>query len=234
MELTEPKQITFRQKRRRQRLVASLFIMVGLVLGVTALLLSARTSTTATEPPPEVQSQSAPSSEKPSTEAVNNYAVAPDLPKYINIPTIEVPKTRIIQRGLTKNNQIAEPDNIYDTGWYNGSTKPGQKGALFIYGHVSSWQANGVFYNLKKLKPGDKIYIVRGDNKQFVYQVVSLKTYNYKHVDMDQVLSPIDVAKPGLNLMTCTGRIIKGTSEFNERLVVFASLVSARSLTVQY
>ena len=29
----------------------------------------------------------------------------------------------------------------------------------------------------------------------------------------------------GLNLMTCTGEAIAGTSEFNERLVVFTSLV---------
>lgn len=227
MESAGRRQASSPQKRKRQRLVAGLFITIGLILGAEALFLSIRTHTTATEPPPSVQSRRAPSSKKPSPSAVNNYAVAPDLPKYLDIPAIKVPKTRVMQLGLTKNNQIAEPDNIYDTGWYNGSAKPGQKGALFIYGHVSSWQANGVFYNLKKLKPGDKIYIVRGDNKQFVYQVVSLETYNYKHVDMDQVLSPIDVAKPGLNLMTCTGRIIKGTSEFNERLVVFTSLVSA-------
>lgn len=227
MKRAEQKHAPFPPKRKRQQFMARLFIMFGLILGGTALLLSVHAPGSTKEPSPEVQSRSAPSSERPSADEVNNYAVAPDLPKYINLPTIGVSKTRIIQRGLTKNNQIAEPDNIYDTGWYNGSAKPGQKGALFIYGHVSSWQANGVFYNLKKLKPGDKIYIVRGDNKQFVYQVVSLKTYNYKHVDMGQVLSPIDAGRPGLNLMTCTGQIMKGTSEFNERLVVFASLVSA-------
>jgi hypothetical protein len=44
---------------------------------------------------------------------------------------------------------------------------------------------------------------------------------------MKQVLSPINPNKPGLNLMTCTGHVMKGTSEFSERLVVFTSLVSS-------
>jgi LPXTG-site transpeptidase (sortase) family protein len=168
--------------------------------------------------------QSAPSSVKPKPTAIASYQVAPSLPKYITIPSIGVPETRVIQLGLTKNNQIAVPDNIYDAGWYNQSTEPGQNGAMFIYGHVSSWQANGIFYNLKKLTTGDKIVITRGDGKTYTYQVVSSKVYPYNAVNMNQVLTPIDQSKPGLNLMTCTGQVIAGTSEFNERLVVFTSL----------
>ena len=46
---------------------------------------------------------------------------------------------------------------------------------------------------------------------------------------MSQVLSPVNPTKPGLNLITCTGQVISGTSEFNERLVVYTSLVKART-----
>jgi hypothetical protein len=42
---------------------------------------------------------------------------------------------------------------------------------------------------------------------------------------MQQVLSSVNPDQPGLNLMTCTGQVIKGTSQFNERLVVFTTLV---------
>lgn len=200
--------------------------MLGLVLAAAAiLLLAGEHGTEPQSPANSPHSSNAPSSKKPSPSAINNYSVASDLPKYISIPAINVPKTRIIQLGLLKGNEIATPDNIYDTGWYNGSSKPGQNGAMFIYGHVSSWTADGVFYNLKKLQPGDKVYITRGDNKHFTYQVGSSKIYNYKHVDMKQALSPVDAGTPGLNLMTCTGKIIKGTSEFNERLVVFAKQI---------
>jgi len=172
-----------------------------------------------------VSATPAPSSVKPSTSAIVNYSVAPTLPKYITIPAIGIDNTRVIQLGLMSNGQIATPDNIYDTGWYKNSAKPGQPGAMFIYGHVSSWTADGVFYNLKKLTPGDDITITRGDNTTFTYQVIKSKVYAYNNVDMHAVLSPINPNKPGLNLMTCTGEVIKGTSEFNEREVVFTSLV---------
>jgi len=36
-------------------------------------------------------------------------------------------------------------------------------------------------------------------------------------------LSPIDPTKPGLNLISCTGDVISGTSKFNERIIVFAT-----------
>jgi len=38
-------------------------------------------------------------------------------------------------------------------------------------------------------------------------------------------LSLVDPAKPGLNLISCVGDVIPGTSEFNERIVVFATLL---------
>jgi sortase (surface protein transpeptidase) len=103
------------------------------------------------------------------------------------------------------------PDNIYETGWYDGSSKPGQAGAMFIYGHVSSWTANGIFYSLKKLIPGYQITIIRGDNITYTYQVVSTKIYPYNNVNMSQVLAPINSNKPGLNLMTCTGQVMSVT-----------------------
>lgn len=198
--------------------------MVGIVgLGFSLLLLR---SAPVTAPGTTVNASSAPSSKKPSAKAVASYSVAPDLPKYIEIPSIRVARARVVRLGLTKDRQIASPDNIYDAGWYGGSAKPGQSGAMFIYGHVSSWTADGVFYDLKKLQPGDVVTIVRGDNHKFVYKVMSSKVYPADKVDMNAVLSPVKPGAQGLNLMTCTGHVIKGTSEFSERLVVFTKLVT--------
>jgi hypothetical protein len=72
-----------------------------------------------------------PSSTRPSAQAIASYTVAPDLPKYINIPAINVGNTRVIQLGTISNGQIAVPDNIFDTGWFDQSGKPGQAGAMF-------------------------------------------------------------------------------------------------------
>ena len=219
------KYLIIRILNNKIRLVALFLIM----LGASGIVYGSVSYQEQPRPPKqtiEVNVTLDPSSNKPTTKAIASYTVAPDLPKYISIPSISVTNARVIRLGYLANGQITTPDNIYDTGWYENSSKPGQKGAMFIFGHVSSWTANGVFYNLKNLTPGDKVIITRGDNVPFTYEVVKTKIYPYNEVDMQQVLSPINFNKPGLNLMTCTGQVIKGTSEFNERLVVFTSLVT--------
>ena len=203
-------------------------ILTGGLLAIIAVVIYIHQSHALPKPPPgAMQSSATPSSAKPTAPEIASYSVPADNPKYLAIPALGITKTRVLGLGLLSEDQRAVPDNIYDTGWYENSSKPGQPGAMFVYGHVSSWTSKGVFYNLKSLKPGNIVTIVRGDNKAYTYQVVSTKIYPYNNVDMNQVLTPINPGKPGLNLMTCTGQVIKGTSEFNERLVVFTSLVSS-------
>ena len=165
-------------------------------------------------------------SHKPSAQAIASYTVAPTLPKYIAIPTIGITSTRILSLGLLANHQIASPDNLYDTGWYNGSSKPGQTGVMFNYGHIWTQGPGGVFYHLKLLHPGDKILITRGDNRVFTYQVVSMATYPANNIDMQAVLYSDGSQSPELNLMTCAGTLDKSTGEYNQRLVVFSRLVN--------
>lgn len=208
--------------------VAYLLIAVGVISGIFAVVLFATANLAdpgVPKPPPgALTSKSAPSSVKPKPAVVASYSVPPTNPKYIAIPAIGIPNTPILKLGLTSSGAIAVPDNIYQTGWYDGSSKPGQPGAMFIYGHVSSWTADGIFYNLKKLVPGNLVTITRGDNTIYTYKVIKSVVYPYTNVPMNTVLAPVNANIPGLNLMTCTGSVISGTSEFNQRLVVYASL----------
>jgi sortase (surface protein transpeptidase) len=164
-----------------------------------------------------------PSSKKPSAKDVASYTVPAKYPKYIIIPKLKI-KARVVQLNLGKQNDIQSPNNIYDAGWYTGSSLPGQPGAMFIDGHVASWTANGIFYNLKNLQAGDSIQIVRGDNTSYTYKVVKLQTYPVTSVNMTQALAPVQRGVPGLNIMTCAGSVVNGY--YNERLVVYASLAS--------
>jgi len=213
------------------KFVPYLLISIGIVSAFVAILLmtgSVLSDSTLPKPPPgALTSKSAPSSIKPPIQATVSYSVPPLDPKYIAIPSINIANTDVLKLGLMSNKAIAVPDNIFQTGWYDGSSLPGQKGAMFIYGHVSSWTADGIFYNLKKLIPGDKVIITAGNNTVYEYNVIAIKVYPYNNVNMQQVLSPINPSVPGLNLMTCTGSVMPGTSLFNERLVVFTSLVSS-------
>lgn len=210
------------------RYIAILLIIIGLI-GISAsivLYLHEPDPPKIDFNPKSVGVDPDPSSVRPPSRVIATYSVPPTDPKYIAIPAIGISNTPILKLGLLSSGAIATPDNIYETGWYDRSSLPGQAGAMFIYGHVSSWAADGIFFNLNKLVSGDKVIITRGDNTTYTYQVVTTKIYPYNSVNMSQVLSPTDQNNPGLNIMTCTGQVIKGTSEFNERLVVFTSLIT--------
>jgi len=167
---------------------------------------------------------SLPSTTKPSDAAVSQYVVAPDLPRYLNIPKLNV-HARVMQVGVTTDGALGTPSNVHDTAWYTGSAKPGQPGATLIDGHVSSWTTRGVFYGLKNLVAGDNLQIVRGDGAVFNYQVVKTAVYPADHVDMQAAITPVTAGKPGLNLITCTGQVNKKSSTFNQRIIVFTQQV---------
>ena len=166
-----------------------------------------------------------PATVKPTNYSIADYTVSPNLPKYINIPRFGV-HARIFSVGTLHNGALQTPYNVYDTDWYNGSSLPGQPGAMLIDGHVSSWTTQGVFYNIRSLAPGDIIQIVRGDNTIFNYKVVKQQIYSSNNVDMTAAVTPIVPSQPGLNLISCTGDVISGTNLFNARVVVFATLVN--------
>lgn len=169
-------------------------------------------------------STSAISTIKPSASALANYEVAPPLPKYIKIPAINV-NARVLQVGVLASGALGTPSNVYDAAWYTGSAQPGQPGATLIDGHVSSWTTEGVFYELHNLKPGDAIQIVKGDNTVINYKVVKSQVYSADNVDMKAAMTPVTPGISGLNLITCTGQVIKGSSDFNQRIIVFAQEV---------
>ena len=166
-----------------------------------------------------------PSTIKPSSNSISNYFVAPDHPKYLNIPKLNV-HARVLSVGITSSGALGTPNNVFDTAWYNESSEPGQPGAVLIDGHVSSWTSHGVFYGLRDLKPGDILQIVRGDGKIFNYKVAKTVIFNSKNVNMAEALSSVNPNVPGLNLISCTGDVIPGTSEFNERILVLSTQIN--------
>ena len=188
------------------------------VAQIQASKLTAQVNNTSTSP--KNSTTSPPSTVKPTPSVISSFAVAPNLPRYLNIAKLGV-HARVFAVGLTNSGALETPHNVYDTDWYNESSLPGQPGAMLIDGHVSSWTAHGVFYGIKSLLPGDILQIVRGDGQIFNYKVVKSQIYNANNVDMAAALSSVVPGKAGLNLITCTGDVIPGTNDFNERVVVY-------------
>jgi sortase (surface protein transpeptidase) len=163
----------------------------------------------------------APATIKPNPAAVASYTVPAVYPRYLTIPKLGV-HARVYAVGVTKTGAIGTPSNVYDTAWYDMSSLPGQPGAMLIDGHVSSWTTKGVFYGLKTLVPGDSLNIDTGAGKIYNYSVIKVQAYNAATITAQTLLTPVNKSHPGLNLVTCTGDVIKGSNDFNQREVVYA------------
>lgn len=143
------------------------------------------------------------------------------MPKIVTIKKADV-NARVSRVGVNTNNEMTTPRNVFNVGWYDASSKPGENGTIVLNGHVSGPTKKGVFYGLGKLIAGDKISIERGDSKLFNYTVVKIEKQKYTDVDMSKMLISSIPGKPGLNLITCSGKFNSKTNSFDDRTVVYA------------
>lgn len=209
--------------------MASLVFSLGLVAVFSTIITNWVASSTISAiskiPVSEVSapnnSLSVPGTTAPTPQEVRSYKVAPDMPRYLNVPSLGT-HSRVLPLGVLQSGAVATPNNVFDVGWFSGSSKPGQPGAMLVDGHVASWTTRGAFYGIKNLVPGDRMTIQRGDGATFTYEVVRSQIYPDDQVDMQSALKPVNPKKPGLNLISCTGKIKPGTSEFDQRIVVYA------------
>jgi LPXTG-site transpeptidase (sortase) family protein len=149
-----------------------------------------------------------------------NYKVAPGLPRALYIDKLKI-ASRIMPMSINNDGSVQAPRNIYDSGWYTGSMKPGEIGAVFIDGHASGPTREGLFAYLDTLKVGDTLQLEKGDGARLKYKVVHTEVVPLKDFDMNQVLRPYDHVVRGLNLMTCTGAWIDSKKTYDHRVTVY-------------
>lgn len=219
-----------KQAKQHQRLIglSRFLLFVAVIVLTTGLIVTwqqLQSNQTASSPR-DIQTiaEAQPSAEKQPVDHFAQHTVAPALPRYIFIDKISV-KAIVKPLGVTADNYLEAPANIHEVGWYNGSTTPGQAGAVVIDGHVGLSQTPGVFFQLHKLQPNDTITIERGDGTLVSYRVTKSITYEADDVDMHTVLNPVS-NQPGLNLITCAGSYNIEAQTFDQRLVVYTEQVS--------
>lgn len=180
---------------------------------VEAQVKNASASDNLIEPPPQ-------ETDLPASSRIA-YRVAPNLPRLIRIPKIKV-ESRIVRLGMQTSGKLRSPSNIYDTGWFEGSSKPNESGAMLLAGHVHGPTKPGIFYNLHKLVAGDTFEVERGDGQVFNYRVVDTKTYHRDSVDMSAAMTSYLSGERGLNIITCSGDLDDSGNHYEDRLIVFA------------
>lgn len=157
--------------------------------------------------------------------SIKQYTVPADQPRMLRINSLSI-SARVRPMSVNSIGAIAAPVNIYDSGWYTGSAKPGEAGAMFIDGHASGATRMGLFAYIDTLKDGNEVSVERGDGQVLHYKVVHVETVSKDSVDMSKVLRTYDGVKEGLNLMTCTGTWIKGERTYDKRAIVYTERVS--------
>lgn len=156
------------------------------------------------------------------TNTLASYKVAADLPRAIYINKLKV-AARLLPMGVNKDSSMQTPNNIYDAGWYNGSSKPGQAGAMVVDGHASQTGTHyGLFGRLENLVNGDIITIEKGDGTKINFAVAKVEIVPLNQVDMNQVMVPYNSSQQGLNLITCAGDWTKDGKTLDHRVIVYS------------
>jgi sortase (surface protein transpeptidase) len=204
------------------RLLSAAMLSAGLlaVAAGAAGLVLARTSS----PPPVRMAQVA----APSGRAIvpiSLSAVQQQTPKpvWLTIPAIGV-KAPIVNLGLNRNGTLQVPRTTTVAGWYTASPRPGAIGSAIIAGHVDSRSGPGVFFWLRAMHRGERIYVRRADGTLAVFTVTAIRMYAKDDFPTATVYGPVPDAE--LRLITCGGTFDYATGSYLSNVVVYARLSS--------
>jgi len=141
-------------------------------------------------------------------------------PTGLVIPSIGV-RSGLVRLGLTPSGALQVPSHTTVAGWYTGSARPGAIGAAVIVGHIDSLTGPGVFFRLRQLHPGRRVYVRRADGTLAVFRVTSVRSYPKSRFPTLAVYGPEPDAE--LRLITCGGAFAAG--HYLSNLIVYATLV---------
>lgn len=158
----------------------------------------------------------------PAPEAEKPVFLAPVARLKIERIGIDAP---FVTLGLTAQREMDSPKRHDQVGWYDFMTKPGLGGHAVVSGHVDYVNVGpAVFWNLRKLQPGDRVEIDLEDGTVLVYEVSAARLYPLAQVPMEEILAPTGVES--LTLITCGGSFSAG--EYDSRLIVRAAGAGVR------
>jgi hypothetical protein len=146
-------------------------------------------------------------------------------PIRLRIPAIHV-STKIVDEGLASDGALQVPPltyaGVHEAGWYDLGPTPGQVGAAIIVGHVDSYQAPGVFYDLGNLAIGNLVEVTLADGETVHFRVTSVHEYSKAHFPAAEVYG----SEPyrALRLITCGGAFDPATGHYLSNIVAYARM----------
>lgn len=149
-------------------------------------------------------------------------------PNHIEIPSIKL-NADVVNVAVNQNNEMEVPADATKVGWYSPGVQPGQTGGAIFTAHYDTTTGRpAVFYNLRKLKPGDIIYVKMEDNQELLFQVTDLLSEPVKNFPTELIYGKFTDKK--LILITCDGVWNPLEHNYSKRLVVYATLWENKTL----
>ena len=146
-------------------------------------------------------------------------------PIRLQIPAIHV-STKIVDEGLDADGALQVPPltdaGVHEAGWYDLGPAPGQVGSAIIVGHVDSYQAPGVFYDLGSLAPGNLVEVTLANGETVHFTVTSVQEYPKAHFPASEVYGPEPYQ--ALRLITCGGAFDEATGHYLSNIVAYARM----------
>jgi LPXTG-site transpeptidase (sortase) family protein len=145
-------------------------------------------------------------------------------------PRLVIPRLGVdaptITLGVDATGTMLAPAAPMDVAWYSFSAQPGQSGNAVMAGHVDYLNYGpAVFWRLREARAGDEVQVVLNDGTIFNYTVSSVTSYDADTAPVAEIVGPT----PGetLTLITCTGTFDRTTRQYENRLVVRATRLTA-------
>jgi Sortase domain len=151
----------------------------------------------------------------------------PSRPVRLTIPSIKV-EAPILNVGVAEDGTVDVPplSRHNEAGWFDEGPTPGQFGPALIVGHADTRTGPSIFAHLDKMRPGQKIEVLRRDHSVAVFQVNSVEHFGKTKLPIQRVYG--DYSRPSLRLVTCGGNWIGGSQGYADNVIVFAALVATK------
>ncbi|MDK3257749.1 class F sortase [Blastococcus capsensis] len=157
------------------------------------------------------------------TPAATSWQLSASEPVRVRIPALDVTST-VIRLGLERDGALEVPAGAYPVGWYEGGPTPGQLGPSVLAGHVDWEGERGAFYGLRELRAGDTVVIDRADGTVATFRIDRVERHAKEDFPTEEVYGDIEHA--GLRLVTCGGAFDEGTGDYQDNVIVFATLTT--------
>ena len=144
-------------------------------------------------------------------------------PIKVRIPALGV-TSKVMELGLERDGSMEVPPGAYPVGWYDRSPTPGELGPAVLAGHVDWGGEPGAFYGLRELLPGDQVVVQREDGSTATFAVDRVEEHDKDGFPTDEVYG--DVPYAGLRLITCGGTFDEDSGNYEDNVIVFATLVA--------